>query len=352
MRKFGEGTFGRVLECWDRHRSDYVAVKVVRNVQKYRDAAMLELEVLATLALHDGCGRHHCVRLLEWFDYRGHVCMVFGRLGPSLYDALRKNAYRPFPLPMALAFMQQMLEAVAFMHRLSLVHTDLKPENILLVDRELQQTTYGTRSAKLAKRLPPTAAICVIDFGSATFDADYHSTVVSTRHYRAPEIVLGLGWSMPCDIWSAGCILVELLTGDALFQTHENLEHLAMMQAAVGPMPSTVARAAAGAAAQYFKDGRLCWPAGATDKKSIKAVAKVKSLAEHLKAAGDTSIKPYIKDIVGKCCAGYRCLSTSTVSLWGRKMAGQGRTKMKEMEMMMTQNASAILSSSQISCRR
>lgn len=43
-------------------------------------------------------------------------------------------------------------------------------------------------------------------------------------------MILGLGWSYPCDLWSCGCILVELAVGDALFQTHENLEHLAMMQ--------------------------------------------------------------------------------------------------------------------------
>jgi dual-specificity kinase len=44
------------------------------------------------------------------------------------------------------------------------------------------------------------------------------------------QVILGLGWSYPCDLWSCGCILVELAVGDALFQTHENLEHLAMMQ--------------------------------------------------------------------------------------------------------------------------
>ena len=53
----------------------------------------------------------------------------------------------------------------------------------------------------------------VIDFGSATFEEQYHSSVVSTRHYRAPEVILGLGWSYPCDMWSVGCIMVELLTG-------------------------------------------------------------------------------------------------------------------------------------------
>lgn len=66
--------------------------------------------------------------------------------------------------------------------------------------------------------MPVTNAIKLIDFGSATFDEQYHSTIVSTRHYRAPEVILGLGWTFPCDIWSCGCILLELATGDALFQ--------------------------------------------------------------------------------------------------------------------------------------
>lgn len=83
-------------------------------------------------------------------------------------------------------------------------------------------------------------------------------------------IFSGLGWSYPCDLWSVGCILVELcsvglcfgghieylldagfehtiennfnikknyLQGEALFQTHENLEHLAMMERVLGPLP-------------------------------------------------------------------------------------------------------------------
>ena len=60
--------------------------------------------------------------------------------------------------------------------------------------------------------------IRVIDFGSATFDWEHHSTIVSTRHYRAPEVILELGWSQPCDVWSIGCILFELYLGFTLFQ--------------------------------------------------------------------------------------------------------------------------------------
>ena len=125
------------------------------------------------------------------------------------------------------------------MHDLNLIHTDLKPENILLVSSAYQTFTYNKNIPSSSSQTQRTARqrrvlldtdIRLIDFGSATFEEEYHSSVVSTRHYRAPEIILSLGWSFPCDIWSVGCILVEFFTGDALFQTHDNLEHLAMME--------------------------------------------------------------------------------------------------------------------------
>ena len=45
------------------------------------------------------------------------------------------------------------------------------------------------------------------------------------------------GWSQPCDIWSVGCIMFELYLGFTLFQTHDNREHLAMMEKILGPFP-------------------------------------------------------------------------------------------------------------------
>lgn len=84
--------------------------------------------------------------------------------------------------------------------------------------------------------------IRLIDFGSATFDHEHHSKIVSTRHYRAPEVILELGWSHPCDAWSIGCILFELYQGMTLFQTHDNLEHLAMMERILGPLPYRMSR--------------------------------------------------------------------------------------------------------------
>lgn len=50
------GTFGRVLECWDREAREYVAIKVVRSIRKYRAAAMIEIDVLEYLAKNDANG--------------------------------------------------------------------------------------------------------------------------------------------------------------------------------------------------------------------------------------------------------------------------------------------------------
>lgn len=53
------GTFGRVLECWDRQTREYVAIKVVRSIRKYREAAMIEIDVLEQLAKNDQGGSQY-----------------------------------------------------------------------------------------------------------------------------------------------------------------------------------------------------------------------------------------------------------------------------------------------------
>ncbi|XP_062164574.1 serine/threonine-protein kinase AFC3 isoform X2 [Alnus glutinosa] len=171
-----------------------------------------------------------------------------------------------------------------YMHDLCLIHTDLKPENILLVSSEFVKLPGCKRFSSDETQfrcLPKSSAIKLIDFGSTAFDNQNHSSVVSTRHYRAPEVILGLGWTYPCDLWSVGCILVELCSGEALFQTHENLEHLAMMERVLGPLPEHMIRRADRGAEKYFRRGsRLIWPEGAVSRESIRAVNKLHRLKD------------------------------------------------------------------------
>ncbi|GFZ07855.1 LAMMER-type protein kinase AFC2 [Actinidia rufa] len=212
--KMGEGTFGQVLECWDREQKEMVAIKIVRGIKKYREAAMIEVEVLQQLGKNDK-GGNRCVQIRNWFDYRNHICIASSR---------------------------------------------------------------SPKDSSYFKRVPKSSAIKVIDFGSTTYDRQNQNYIVSTRHYRAPEVILGLGWSYPCDVWSVGCILVELCSGEALFQTHENLEHLAMMERVLGPLPHHMLKKADRHAEKYVRRGKLDWPEGAASRESIKAVLKLPRL--------------------------------------------------------------------------
>jgi dual-specificity kinase len=163
------------------------------------------------------------------------------------------------------------------MHRLQLIHTDLKPENILLVSSDYVKLPDPKDDGSFSRKLPKSSAIKLIDFGSTAYHHQDRSYIVSTRHYRAPEVILGHGWSYPCDIWSVGCILVELCSGETLFQTHENLEHLAMMERVLGPLPWHMLERADQHSEKYVRRGRLNWPEGAT-RESIRAVLKLPRL--------------------------------------------------------------------------
>ncbi|ANB13013.1 serine/threonine protein kinase KNS1 [Sugiyamaella lignohabitans] len=234
LKLLGQGTFGKVVSVYDKKTKTHRAIKIIRAVEKYREASRIELRVLMTLAMYDEHNIHQCIHLRDCFDYRNHICIVTDLLGISIFDFMKANNFIPFPGSHVQSFAYQLLKSVAFLHSLNLVHTDLKPENILLTNSESRSMPYRKGRSSKKRNVLSSTTINLIDFGSAIFNDEHHSSVVSTRHYRAPEIILGIGWSFPCDVWSIGCILVELCTGEALFQTHDNLEHLALMEKVIG----------------------------------------------------------------------------------------------------------------------
>ncbi|KAI9292758.1 kinase-like protein [Neoconidiobolus thromboides FSU 785] len=280
----GQGTFGRVAKCWDKRALRYVAVKVIRAIPKYREAAKIEMRVLSTLKKHDPLNLNKCIHMENDFEFNNHMCMSFDLMGPSLFDFLKSNQFQGFPFPHVQHFARQLLNSISFVHNLGLVHTDLKPENILLLNGSYDEVK---RKGSKVKHILKSTEIKLIDFGSATFEDEFHSSIVSTRHYRAPEIILGMGWSYPCDLWSVGCILIELITGDAMFQTHENLEHLAMMARALGPLPKVMYERASKTGKAYFKSSaELNYPNDETTKQSLKNVNGVKTVAKIVNRKG------------------------------------------------------------------
>uniref|UniRef100_A0A8C9WID5 dual-specificity kinase n=1 Tax=Scleropages formosus TaxID=113540 RepID=A0A8C9WID5_SCLFO len=233
----------------------HVAVKIIKNIDRYREAAMSEIDVLEQVNSLD-CGDHFaCVRMLHWFDYHGHICIVFELLGLSTYDFLKENGFMPFTVNQIRHIAYQVFKAVRFLHRNKLTHTDLKPENILFV-RSDYHIEYNSKT-KRDERILKNTDVKVVDFGNAVYDHEYHTSVVSTRHYRAPEVILELGWNQACDVWSLGCILIEYYLGLTLFQTHDSKEHLAMMERVLGPIPGYLLQKTK--KRRYVHRGQLDW---------------------------------------------------------------------------------------------
>ena len=126
--------------------------------------------------------------------------------------------------------------------------------------------------------------IRLIDFGSTTFDHEHHSTIVQTRHYRAPEVVMELGWDQSCDVWSVGCIIFELAIGAMMFDTHSSHEHLAMMQRILGKIPGKMGEKSK---LKYFSRGELKWDEESREGKHVNR--KCKPLLKYIprKSRGD-----------------------------------------------------------------
>jgi serine/threonine protein kinase len=150
------------------------------------------------------------VEMFEFFEHLGRWCIAFETLGPSLYEFQKTHQFRPYPLSAVRDIIRQSIEALAYVHSLELVHTDIKPENICLVSGEARKPGA-----------PASTKIRLIDFGTAEWCAKdgHRNALVSTRQYRAPEVVMGLGWNHVADLWAIGCVVIEMLAGRQIFPT-------------------------------------------------------------------------------------------------------------------------------------
>ncbi|EUB64008.1 Dual specificity protein kinase CLK2 [Echinococcus granulosus] len=281
----GEGSFGQVLECLDLHTRSRVAVKALKRLEDYQEAAKHEVDVLDTISKADRSLRSNCIETIDFFDWHRHYYIVFPLLSTSVFNLLERNDYEPYPIDYVIAISRQLCEAVDFMHKLKICHTDLKPENIMFVSSEFTAVYNDKRGRSVCLVRDPR--VKVIDFGSAVMEGERRPTTIQTRHYRAPEVILECGWSYSADVWSVGCIIYELVTGQCLFMTHDNLEHLAMMERFLGPLPKHMVRSSR--RRRYFRRGRLDWDVNSADGRYVRR--HVKPLGDLWLSTGDLSAR-------------------------------------------------------------
>ena len=255
----GDGTFGRVLKVEDSlNPGHFFALKVIRPVDRYTLAAHYEAEVLESLQTAREFPAAHIVSLAGHFQCGEHYCLLYELLGPTLYDVLKSNQFQGFAIARVQAIGREMLQAVSFLHTHKVVHTDLKLENVSFAGTDC-------RSVKL------------IDFGSAVKYEKGCSALINTRQYRAPEVVLGLEWDERSDVWSLGCVFAELYTGELLFPTHDDYEHIAMVEKVTGKVPAWMAKRSTTCRDYFDARAKLKFPKLANEQQ-LRAVRKLHKL--------------------------------------------------------------------------
>ena len=156
------------------------------------------------------------VNFTQSFYFRGHLCISTELLGMNLYEFIKCHDFRGFSIKLIRRFSKQLLSSLVLLKAHKVIHCDLKPENVLLAH-------------------PARSEIKVIDFGSSCLENEKVYTYIQSRFYRSPEVILGMTYGMPIDMWSLGCILAELLTGYPIFPGENEQEQLACIMEVFGP---------------------------------------------------------------------------------------------------------------------
>ncbi|KAB7499037.1 Serine/threonine-protein kinase Kist [Armadillidium nasatum] len=195
-------------ELSSKHRE---AIKVFVRKQHYKGALLRELKFLAKLSPHP-----HIVTPKGYFEYEGRDVLVHELLSCTVKDIQLLHQNRPTSVWLITTFAKHLMRGLAHMHKNGVVHGDVKPHNIMWSGLE--------ETFKL------------IDFGVSFSLNENMEHAIQSRAYQAPETIRWNQWlqppstyygtQLPCvgnayptkpgaeaDVWSAGCIIAELMTG-------------------------------------------------------------------------------------------------------------------------------------------
>ncbi|XP_035416159.1 serine/threonine-protein kinase MAK [Cygnus atratus] len=194
MKQLGDGTYGSVLMGKSKESGELVAIKRMKRKFYSWDECMNLREVKSLKKLNHA----NVIKLKEVIRENDHLYFVFEYMKENLYQ-LMKDRNKLFPESVIRNVMYQILQGLAFIHKHGFFHRDMKPENLLCIGPELVKIADFGLARELRSQPPYT---------------DY----VSTRWYRAPEVLLRSSiYSSPIDMWAVGSIMAELYTLRPLF---------------------------------------------------------------------------------------------------------------------------------------
>ena len=241
-QKLGFGHFSTVWLVEKKETEEKSALKIVKSAKVYTEQAIDEIKLMTKMNEMDPERKENVVHILDNFTHDGpngkHICMNIELGGSNLLDLIKYYDYKGIPMDQSKMISREVLKALDFIHtKCGIIHTDIKPENILL--SILLPKGIMTKDSP---QLPPYT-IKLADFGNANWVNKRFTDDISTLEYRSPEVILGLHWGCPTDVWSHGCMIFEILTGDYLFKPKSSEDfsrdedHLAQMMELLGIFP-------------------------------------------------------------------------------------------------------------------
>ncbi|KAM6150405.1 cyclin-dependent kinase-like 3 [Erethizon dorsatum] len=212
LGKVGEGSYGTVMKCKNKNTGQIVAIKIFfeKPEKSVNKIATREIKFLKQF--------HHenMVTLIEVFKQKKKIHLVFEFIDHTVLDELQHYCHGLESRRLR-KYLFQILRAIEYLHNNNIIHRDIKPENILVTQSGI-------------------AKLC--DFGFArTLGApgDIYTDYVATRWYRAPELVLkDTSYGKPVDIWSLGCMIIEMATGSPHLPSSSDLDLLYKIVLKVG----------------------------------------------------------------------------------------------------------------------
>lgn len=259
----GKGSFGQVCLCFDNKRKEQVAIKVIKNKKRFHQQAGFEIKILQTLLENDPEDAKNVVKVKNYFLFRNHICITFELLQINLYQLLQRNHLKGLSLKLIKKIAIQILVALQYLGENDIIHCDLKPENILLTKKD-------------------SAYIKIIDFGSSCFEDEKIHTYIQSRFYRAPEIILGIRYTSAIDMWSLGCILVELFTGKPIFPGRNEEEQFTYIMEVLGAPPKSLVSQITRNSSFFYQSGE---PKLLTDTKGLLRTPGIKPISEILRGS-------------------------------------------------------------------
>ncbi|XP_027130277.1 serine/threonine-protein kinase MAK isoform X6 [Larimichthys crocea] len=217
LRQLGDGTYGSVLMGRSNESGELVAIKRMKRKFYSWEECMNLREVKSLKKLNHA----NVVKLKEVIRENDHLYFVFEYMKENLYQLMKDRENKMFSENEIRNIMFQVLSGLVFVHKHGFFHRDMKPENLLCMGPELVKIADFGLAREIRSKPPYT---------------DY----VSTRWYRAPEVLLRSStYSSPIDLWAVGCIMAELYTLRPLFPGNSEVDEIFKICQVLGTVKKT-----------------------------------------------------------------------------------------------------------------